>query len=63
MTVQSPILKCTLVAFYNSLPSDMAHGVLDDMHRPDVAYFNEEGDTAAGSGESRRNSRRASTAD
>ena len=32
------------------------------MHRPDVAYFNEEGDTA-GARESRRNSRRASTVD
>ncbi len=32
------------------------------MHRPDVAYFNKEGDTA-GAGESRRNSRRASTVD
>ncbi len=49
-------------AFYDSLPSDLVSGVLDDVHRPDVAYFNEEGDTA-GAGESRRNSRRASTVD
>jgi hypothetical protein len=40
----------------------LVSGVLDDVHRPDVAYFNEEGDTA-GAGESRRNSRRASTVD
>ena len=38
----------------------MANGVLDDVHRPNVAYFNKEGDTA-GAGESRRNSRRVST--
>ena len=38
----------------------MVNGVLDDVHRPDVAYFNKEGDTA-GAGESRRNSRCAST--
>jgi hypothetical protein len=49
-------------AFYNSLPLDMGNGVLDDVHRPDVAYFNEEGDTA-GAQVSRRNSRRASTVD
>jgi hypothetical protein len=49
-------------AFYNSLPSDMVNGVLDHVHRPDIAYFNEEGDTA-GAGESRRNSRRESTVD
>jgi hypothetical protein len=40
----------------------MVNGVLDDVHRPDVAYFNEEGDTA-GAGESRRNSGCASTVD
>jgi hypothetical protein len=49
-------------AFYDSLPSDMVNGAVDDMHRPDVAHFNEEGDTV-GTGESRRNSRRASTVD
>ena len=49
-------------AFYDSLPSDLVSGVLDDVHRPDVAYFNEEGDTP-GAGESRRNSRHASTVD
>jgi hypothetical protein len=49
--------------FYDSLPSDMVNGVLDEVHRPDDAYFHdEEGDTA-GAGESRRNSRRASTVD
>ncbi len=40
----------------------MVSGVLDDVRIPDVAYFNKEGDTA-GAGESRRNSRRASTGD
>ena len=41
-------------AFYNSLPSALANGVVDDMHRPaDVAYFDKEGDTAAGAGHSR----------
>jgi hypothetical protein len=51
-------------AFYDSLPSDMVNGVVDDMmHRPaDVAYFKKEGDTA-GAGESRKSSRRASTVD
>jgi hypothetical protein len=49
-------------AFYDSLPSDVVNGVLEDVHRPVVAYFNEEGDTA-GAGESRRNSRRTSTVD
>ncbi len=44
------------------MPSDLVSGVLDDVHRPDVAYFNKEGDTA-GAGESRRNSRRASSVD
>ena len=49
--------------FYDSLPSDMVNGVVDDMHRPaDVAYFEKEGDTA-GAGESRKSSRRASTVD
>ncbi len=38
-------------SFYNSLPSDLVNGVFDDVHRPDVAYFNEEGDSA-GAGES-----------
>ncbi len=47
-------------AFYDSLQSDLVNGVLDDVHRPDAAYFDKEGDTA-GAGESRRNSRRAST--
>ena len=49
-------------AFYDSLPSDVVNGVLEDMYRPDVAYFNEEGDTA-GAGESRKISRRALTVD
>ena len=40
-------------AFYDSLPSDMVNGVLDDVHRPDAAHFNEECDTA-GAGESRK---------
>ena len=40
----------------------MVNGVLDDVHRPDVAYLNKKGDTA-GAGKSRRNSRRASTVD
>ena len=40
----------------------MVNGVLGHVHRPDIAYFNEEGDTV-GAGESRRNSRRASTVD
>ena len=40
----------------------MVNGVIDDMHGPDVAYFDKEGDTA-GAGESRRSSRRASTID
>jgi hypothetical protein len=40
----------------------MVNGVLDYMHRPDDAYFNKEGDTA-GAGESRSNSRCASTVD
>jgi hypothetical protein len=44
-------------AFRNSLPSDMVNGVLDDVHRPDVAFLNKKGNTA-GAGKSRRNSRR-----
>ena len=49
-------------AFYDSLRLDMVNGVVDDMHGPDVAYFDKEGDTA-GAGESRRSSRRASAVD
>ena len=50
-------------AFYNALPSDMVNGVVDDMRRPaDVAYFDNEGDTA-GAGHSRKMSRHASTVD
>jgi hypothetical protein len=40
----------------------MGNRVLDDAHRPDVAYFGEEGGTA-GARESRRSYRHASTVD
>jgi hypothetical protein len=50
-------------AFYDSLLPDMVNGVVDDVHRPDVAYFHKEGGDTTGAGESRKSSKDASTFD
>ena len=48
--------------FYKSMPLGMGNGVIDDVHRPDVAYVNKEGGTTAAQ-ESTRNSRCTSPVD